>query len=351
MIMKKKILSIILAGICIFALTACAGIRGNNDGVSVYHNEDYHFKFYYPSAFRFTDLIENEEVDDECDITFDGGKHGEMLLTCRFNKQKNLHDYAKANNFLPENITSVTPSSFIYDMRNADKPYYLIVSATKRMVVTARYEYSDKDDEQKRNFCDSMAFEFTTYANVPRENRFLSDEIYMANGNFSLKIPANATYSLSPAPSGQIPEDIEKNENTTKYENANCTDIDVLAKYYYAHYRIVDASLSEFGNPLSTADADKVNASIISSLANNKISDIKITQAKLINPAEDNAYIYVSYTCKYNGKDGYGAYISGYNGKQFYEYCYVCQNDAPNGEKTQFEDLLSNAEFSKQEKG
>lgn len=331
---------------CIFPLASCTAARTSDSGVSVYTNEDYHFKFTHPSSFSFKEFIESEEVADECDILFTGQEDDVITLSCRFNPEKTLHDYAKSKKFLPQNMTSVTPASFIYDMRDSDTPYYLIVSATKRMVVTAEYKYSDKNDEKRRSLCDDLKFEFTTYANVPGDNRFLSGDIYIADGKFSLNIPANATYELSPEPNGEIPEELEKGEDPQKYKNANCTDIDVFAKYYTAGFRAVEGSKSHFNDVLTDSDAEKTDASFISSLCGDKISNISISEKRLLEDKEKGFYICVNYTCEYNGEKGFGAYIAGYNEYTFYEYAYACRNDTPKGEQTQLFDLLASAEFT-----
>lgn len=335
--MKKRIIILLLALVCLCSFSCCSIAERSGSEMSVYSNGDYHFEFTHPSSFSLKETIENEEDDDECDFIFKDSEDRQITISCKFNQYDDLYEYVKGNSFNTKKITSLTPASFIYDMRDDKKPMYMIVAATKRMVVTTSIEL-DAQDTQGLELCDKLSFVFTEYANVPRENRFLSDDITLYQKHLSLNIPANAEYTLYPEPA-QIPDGVE---NVEEFDaNAACDAIDILATHYAASYKINVRSSSPYANDgLTSHGANSVQPEYISELTNGAVSGAVFRDGSLMD-GELGAYIYAPFVCEYNGEQCYGAYISGFYGELYYEYAYACANSAPDGEREQFEDLLA----------
>ena len=339
--MKKRIICLLLSLICAFSLVCCQRAESSSSDLSVYENEDYHFKLTYPSAFSLKETVEFEENSDECDFIFKDGNDRQITVLCRFNPYKNLYTYVKESKLNIKNITSLTSASFIYDMKNDEKPFYQIIAATKRMVVTVDFRF-DQQDPSAEQICEKLSFVFTEYANVPRENRFLSDDVSINASHLSVNIPANAEYTLYPEPA-KMPDDIQNEEEFDA--NKDCTDLDIYSNYYASSYRMTDRSLSPYASSgLTSQGANSVDAEYVRTLSDERIDNITFSQGKVLD-GPFGAYIYAPFTCEYNKKASYGAYIAGFFGDLYYEYAYSCNNDAPDGECEQFKSLLASLEI------
>ena len=326
-------------------LVSCQ-MQRSTSGTSVYTNEDYHFKFTRPAAFSAVELVENEEDADECDIFFKDPEGGRIItLSCKFNPNENFYEYATENGFAKDKITNVNQNTFIYDDRENNEPAYYLISATKRMIFKAEYKYADKDSEDDKAVCDSLKFEFDTYANTPKKNPLLSDKIFLYEDKFSLKVPANTAYKLLPEQESE--PTVETDESGEEIHRASpYTSIVANGKYYTASY---DFAPSETAF-LKLADITEQMALVIErehiiEVADGLISDLDLSKGQLLTSAEGN-YIFIPFTCTYKGGESYGAYAAGYSSDgYFYEYTYACQNEAPDGEAEQFRQMLQSASF------
>ncbi len=327
-------------------ITSCQ-IKRQVTGVSVYTNEDYHFKFTRPAVFSAVELVENPEDDDECDIFFKDIEGGRVItLSCKFNPNDNFYEYATENGFDKDKITSVNQNTFIYDDRENSEPAYYLISATKRMIFKAEYKYSDKDSADDIAVCDSLAFEFDIYANTPKKNPLLSSEIYLYEDNFSLRIPANASYKLSPEqenePTAETDENGEEIHTPSPY-----TSVTAENKYYTASYNISPSETAFLKlSDITEQMALVIDKEHIAEVSGGLVSELSLSKGELLTCAEGN-YIFIPFNCTYNGKACYGAYAAGYSQSgYFYEYVYACANDTPSGEAEQFRQMLQSTSFS-----
>ena len=339
--MKKRIICLLLSLICACSLVCCNKAESSLSDLSVYKNDDYHFEFTYPSAFSLKETVESEENSNECDFVFKDGSDRKITILCRLNPHDDIYAYVKESGLNEKKITALTYASFIYDMKNEDNPFYQIISATKRMVITVDFRF-DKQDTSAQQICENLSFVFTEYANVPRENRFLSDDVSINASHLSVNIPANAEYTLYPEPA-TLP-DGEQNEDEFD-ANADCTDLDIYSNYYASSYRMINKALSPYASSgLTSQGANSVDAEHVYALSDERLDNITFLQGKMLD-GPFGAYIYAPFTCEYNGKASYGAYIAGFFEDLYYEYAYSCNNDAPDGEREQFESLLASLEI------
>lgn len=348
--MFKKIICILLAVCFALPLSSCS-TRRQVTGVSVYTHEGYHFSFTRPAVFSDVELIENEEDDDECDIFFRDPEGDRVItLSCKFNPNENFYAYATENGFDKDKITSVNQNTFIYDARDSDNPEYYLISATKRMIFQAEYKYEDKNSTADREVCDSLKFEFDIYANTPKQNPLLSEKIYLFEDKFSIKVPANAVCKLLPEADEPTSEETapETAETTGEEERVPSayTSITASGNHYTASYKLASSEeaflqLGEITEQMALA----IESPRITEVSDGMITDISVSKSELLSCAQGN-YIFISFTCTYNGNSSYGAYGAGYSASgYFYEYAYACSNDAPSGESEQFRQMLQSVTF------
>lgn len=348
--MKKRLLTVAFAVCFIIQFVSC-GRSTQELAPLTYVNEDYHFSFTRPGEFSSVELIENEEDNDECDIFFkDPDTDREIVLSCKFNPEESFYAYMTSSRFDKDKITCVNQNTFIYDDRDSKKPSYSLISATKRMIFTAEYEFDKDSAEDEAGICEIMAFEFDIYANTPKLDPMLSDPIYLYNDTFSVKIPANAQYTLLPeqeptAPETEDTEESETDEDETPLPSPY-TAVIVKNRYYAAKY-----SLSSSSDALISADdvtedtAKAVSTSEIETFFDTLVSGVVIQKAELLS-SEEGAYIFIPFNCTYGNSASYGAYVMGYSHTgTFYNYAYVCTNDAPSGESDRFKGMLESAIF------
>ena len=341
--MLKKISCILLSLCFVLSLASCS-IRRQTTGVSVYTHDEYHFSFTRPSAFSEVEIAESEENSDECDIFFKDPESDRVItLSCKFNPNGNFYNYATQNGFDKSKITCVNQNTFIYDERDSDIPSYSLISATKRMIFKAEYKYSDKENTADRNVCDSLEFEFDIYANTPKQNPLLSEKIYLYQDKFSVKIPANTNYKLSPE---QVPDNSDIADDSEEVAPSPYTDITATSKYYTASYKIAPSEKAFLKLADITAQmALVIEKAHITEVSGGLITDLTLSKGELLTCSQGN-YIFVPFTCTYNKNAGYGAYAAGYSTDgYFYEYTYACANDAPDGESEQFRQMLQSVTF------
>ena len=344
-IMLKKLLCILLIVCSAIPLASCSSGKAPT-GTSVYTHEGYHFRFTRPAVFSEVELIENEEDDDECDIFFKDPVNGRVItLSCKFNPNDNFYEYATENGFDKDKITSVNQNTFIYDDRNSSEPSYYLISATKRMIFKAEYKYTDKESAEDRSVCDSLEFEFDLYANTPKKNPLLSDKIYLYEDKFSLQVPANISYKLLPEQENE--PSVETNEKGEEIHKASpYTSVTASGKYYTASYDIAPSEKAFLKlEDITEQMALVIDKEHISEVSDGVIKSLSLSKGELLACSEGN-YIFIPFTCIYNGNAGYGAYAAGYSSDgYFYEYAYACANDAPEGETEQFRQMLQSVCF------
>ncbi len=344
-IMLKKISCILLSLCFVLSLASCS-IRRQTTGVSVYTHDEYHFSFTRPADFSEVETVENEENSDECDIFFKDPETDRVItLSCKFNPNENFYEYATQNNFDKNKITCVNQNTFIYDERDSVTPSYSLISATKRMIFKAEYKYSDKESTVDRDVCDSLAFEFDVYANTPKQNPLLSDKIYLYQDKFSVKIPANADYKLSPEEEQNSSAAADDSDDETHIPSPY-TDITAIGKHYTASYKLApsEKAFLKLGD-ITAQTALVIEKTHITEVSGGLITDLSLSKGQLLTCSQGN-YIFIPFTCMYNGNASYGAYAAGYSSEgYFYEYTYACTNNAPDGETEQFTQMLQSVTF------
>ena len=344
-IMLKKISCILLSLCFVISLASCS-IRKQTTGVAVYTHDEYHFSFTRPAVFSEVESLESEENSDECDFFFKNPENGRVItLSCKFNQYKNFYEYATQSGFDKNKITCVNQNTFIYDDRDSNSPSYSLISATKRMIFKAEYKYSDKQSTADRDVCDSLGFEFDVYANTPKQNPLLSEKIYLYQDKFSVKIPANANYKLSPE---QVPDNSDIADDSEEEAPSPYTDITATTKHYTASYKIAPSEKAFLKLADITAQmALVIEKAHITEVSGGLITDLTLSKGELLTCSQGN-YIFVPFTCTYSKNAGYGAYAAGYSADgYFYEYTYACANDAPDGESEQFRQMLQSVAFEK----
>lgn len=346
--MKKRLLTAVFAVCFILQLVSCSeGAKPLPP--STYVNEDYHFSFTRPGEFSSVELVESEENSDECDIFFKDPDTDRMIvLSCKFNPEDDFYSYMTSSRFDKNKITCVNQNTFIYDDRSSSSPSYSLISATKRMIFTAKYEMEGSASREDIAICDAMAFEFDVYANTPKLDPMLSGTVYLYEDMFSLKIPANAEYKLLPEQEAVTPDtstDTSDGEEDTHVPSPY-TSVTVKNRHYTAKYSLSspnDAALSP--EKITEETAKAVTADEITEFSDTLISGVTLKKAELLS-SEEGDYIYVPFACVYGNGASYGAYIMGYSHTGvFYKYVYACQNSAPEGESDRFKGMLESAVF------
>ncbi len=346
--MKKRLLTAVFTVCFILQLVSCSrGVTALPP--STYTNEDYHFSFTRPGEFSAVELVENEENTNECDIFFkDPDTDRTIVLSCKFNPEDDFYSYMTSSRFDKSKITCVNQNTFIYDDRSSSSPSYSLISATKRMIFTAKYEMEGSASREDIAVCDAMAFEFDIYANTPKLDPMLSDTIYLYEDTFSLKIPANAEYKLLPEQEITPPDtsaDTSTDEEDTHIPSPY-TSVTVKNKYYTAKYLLSSPSDAPLSSEKITEETAKaVMSDEIAGFSDTLISGVTLKKAELLS-SEEGDYIYVPFTCVYGNGVSYGAYIMGYSHTGvFYKYVYACTNNAPTGESDRFKGMLESAVF------
>ena len=317
-----------------------------------YENSDYHFTLTYPSYFSEIKEIPSEENGDEYRIELRHGKNDMIVVDISYKTASNLYEFAELSNFDKSKITplsmSVFPNainSFSYDKRvnlSFQKPAFYIYAMTKRMLYTISYEY-DSDNENGSAVCDALAFEFDTYANVPKESQFMSPSYVLAYGYSSVTAPADATVMLYPNPSHMSA--IKLDEETGS----------VVNQLYYAYRRITEVTgysyfvhdlpeTASFTLPeLAKNEYDENMAAVLTELlgTGSGVTNIRMDEKGTYSNERLVNYRKIYFTCYYNGKPASGTVSVGFTSMlKPYRSVYLVINDASAAERVNYECTL-----------
>ncbi len=359
--MKKifgSITLLLLLTIALQSLCACSAGRDEEIKSVSYVDEEYHFTLKYPSNFSKPNKEELDEDGDEAMYTLTSGDE-KITLSCMFNTEDSFYDYINAytnkNKYNKNNITFKNASSLVLDCREEKKPTYYIISATKRMIYTLEYALVGEATEAYNKKCELLDFEFSLYANVPKDNDSLSDPVTLNNGAFDIRIPANCTYTLTPA-LDEIPYktvEVEEETDGEKYKKEiQIVDTD---KYngifaYTDMYAVYTGSYTEQNAVAARSEVQnnsiEFDAQRIAELLGGKITACEASDSGEVRENNEKTYVIFNFKCKFGKTDCTGTYMIGYaeNGSCF-EYAYLKKPKTPTGEAQQLYDMLASADF------
>ena len=205
---KRAAVFILILFIAVHALAGCSYInrfrQEDPDRTVTYYNEDYHFYLTHPAYFSKTEIKESEENGDEINIKLIADENDLIDIDIRYKNEggassSNIYDYIARNEFAKSKIVPLSKNSFSYDDRDGESKKYYIYAATKRMIYVISYEPGENNAKEEL-VVNSLGFEFDTYANVPKENAFLSSPYLFAMRYCRVQIPAEAdlTFDIEP---------------------------------------------------------------------------------------------------------------------------------------------------------
>lgn len=343
---RKRILSLLLAAVAVLpALVSCSRIRGlrrNTPEILKYVNEEYHFSLTRPSSFSEVVETPSEENDDEYLIELKNGDDKVISVEIVYKPTDNIFDYAEL--YCPEknNIIPLSTNHFAYDQRECPsykKPAYYIFANTKRMLYIVKYEYEHGDKDADK-VVSSLVFEFDIYANLPKENAFLSPAYLFAASRMSVKIPADASVSFYPDPSS-VPA-VYVDEETGKIVRPNVGDkskiFAVSGKYFYA----ASMPLARFSlDQLASDDTDALIPDLIAELSDGKAVNVKLSAKGERKENSLAKYRIINFTCLYNGQAASGSVTVGYTAfGRYFEYIYAASEDMSEAGFTNYNDMI-----------
>lgn len=342
------------------SLCSCSVNRHEEIKSVSYSDDEYHFVLKYPSDFSKPKKEELDEDGDEAMYTLTSGEE-KITLSCLFNTEDSfydyINDYINKNKYNKNNITFKDASSLVLDCRKEKKPTYYIISATKKMIYTLEYALVGEDKEAYNKKCELLDFEFSLYANVPKDNDSLSEPVSLNNGMFDIRVPANCTYTLTPE-LDEVPYKTVEVEDEVDGEKIK-KDVEVVDtdKYngiiaYTDTYVVYAGSYTGQNAPITQENVKnnslELGAEYVTKLLGDKITACKVNDGGEVRENNNKTYIIVNFECSFGKTDCTGTYMIGYaeNGACF-EYAYLKKPNAPEGEAQQFYDMLSSADFPK----
>ena len=197
------------------------------------------------------------------------------------------------------------------------------------MIYVISYEPGENNAKEEL-VVNSLGFEFDTYANVPKENAFLSSPYLFAMRYCRVQIPAEAdlTFDIEP---------IYGENGTADYSFAR--RVTAVAP----HYKAV------FGSPLITRygylqydeiDLDADAAAIIEELCPDLENVVFESEAEKRTNGKVR-YSIITFTCDYNGVYSYGQLSVGFSGITYIEYVSVINGTASDAELQNYTDMLA----------
>lgn len=350
----KRIISVFLIfAVFIPCFASCSyleRLRPKKAEITTYTNSDYHFTLTYPSRFSEIKEIPSEENGDEYRIELRRNDTDMIVVDIKYKTASNLYEFAEISGFDKSKITplsmSVFPNainSFSYDLRQCapyEKPSYYIYASTKRMLYTVSYTY-DKNDENGPAVCDTLAFEFDIYANVPKESQLMSPLYYFAAGYVSVSVPADNTVNFYPNPdhAPAVVADPETGEITKPMYTAYNR---ITAKSDYSYFALdVPETTSVSLNDLSGDSFDDNMAAILSELAGADITNAKLNAKGTFSRERMVNYRKLYFTCYYNGKPASGTIMVGYTAMlKYFRNVYIVSDDATAAQRVNYESTL-----------
>ncbi len=354
--MKKVIALIILLPCLISLFSGCGLKRVFSDGVSkaYYTDDDYHFKVTYPSTFSGPETNYLDEDENEVEYKF---KNGDELihLTCLFNKESNFYNYIVNSGFDKRYIKFKTAHSFVYDTTGTDNPGYKIVMATKKMIYTLDYTSSDMSSQAYISNLEFVDIEFTTYANVPKENATLSDGISLADTSLTVRVPADCDYILTPVmqevPYKTVEVEVEEDGETVKKEE-KVIDTDKYrgiiisnSEYIFNFSSPIDGQAPYKPEQINEGAVSAVTAERAQTMLFSKATDVKLDGQAQYRTVDGKSYFICGIVCSVDGREYKGTYSVGYTKTGVcFEYTYV-STSLTEGENSQFMAVIESAQY------
>ena len=348
----RRILIIILTVTAVLtSFVSCSRLnrfRGEAPVISKYVNEDYHFTLTRPSAFSEIVETPSEENADEYHIDLKKSETDLISIDIVYKKAQDLNEFAEL--YCPDKsrIIPLGTNHFAYDQRECpsyQKPAYYIYASTKRMLYIIKYEY-EHGDENADDVVDSLTFEFDIYANLPKDNAFLSPPYYFASSRMWICVPADATVKFYPNPD-TVPQ-VYVDEETGKV-------IRPLVSLYQQLIATADKYMLSAGMPFTSRytaealDAEGIDGQLtetIKEITDGKVINIKISDKSEKRESEKARYRIMNFSCLYNGNLCSGTVTAGYTtlGKYF-EYVYVIADDANEAVFRNYDDMIHSIRF------
>ena len=333
----KATAAFLIAAIAACSFCGCDRIRNllpkeDPDRIVSYTNDDYHFTLTHPAYFKKTEVKESEENGDEINIKLIADDDDLIDIDIRYKNEggvssSDLYGYITRNGLDKNRLVPLTTNSFAYDDREGETSSYFIYAATKRMVYVISYAHN-ADNEKEQFVIDSLRFSFDAYANVPKENAFLSDPVTFAAGFCKLHFLADA----------EISSDIEPayDENGAP-DYMFCRKITESSQFYTAAFSaplIGRYNYLQFDDTDIEADAQTVTEEILPGL-----QDLRFKEAY----ARTNGairYKIIYFDCSYGGRPATGSLTAGFKNMNYFEYvCVICE-DADDPEIRNYTDMI-----------
>lgn len=345
--------ALLLAAVLLPLMISCSKLpflnRGKSD-ITKYVNEDYHFSLTYPSYFSTVKEIPSEENGDEYRIEISHNQTDLIYVDISYKKAADLYEFAELFGLEKEKIKPLSmkefeksTNSFSYDKRDCpdnEKPAYYIFASTKRMLYTVCYEY-ERGNKNADKVCDTLHFEFDVYANVPKENQFISPGYSINQNNASVSIPADYSVKLYPSPESVPVVTVDEESG------------EVIRPDYSAYKSIEAASVTgyfilsfEKDNALSlqqlTEDAaDDVMKSSFADICGAELSDITFEEKGVYKAANSTTYRRIYFTCVYNGSQASGTFTAGYTaGSRYFNAIYLLSDDSSDAQRLCYDDMI-----------
>ncbi len=335
-IKTAAILLLTVFAVCSFC--SCSRIMGllpkeDPDRTVSYTNEDYHFTLTHPAYFSKTEIKESEENGDEINIKLIASDDDLIDIDIRYKNENgesspSLYGYITRNGFDKDRIIPLTTNSFAYDDREGEAAAYFIYAATKRMIYVISYSHKE-NNEKEQLVIDSLNFSFDSYANLPKNNAFLSDQIKFAGNLFKLRF-------LAESEAGFDVEPYRNEDGTANY--MFCRMITVSSRYCKAVFNVPMAQRYQY------LEYDKID---IEADAETVISEICPGFEDIVYGESDDRtngtiiYKIITFYCKYNGKTAVGSLTVGFNGLSYFEYVSVICEDATDAELRNYTDMIA----------
>ncbi|MBQ1848564.1 MAG: hypothetical protein II135_11205 [Clostridia bacterium] len=343
---RRRILSILLLITAVLpALVSCSRIRElrrKTPETLKYVNEDYHFSLTRPSSFSEIVETPSEENNDEYLIELKNSDGKVISVEIVYKPTENIYEYAEL--YCPEKnrITALSSNHFAYDQRECPsyrKPAYYIYANTKRMLYIIKYEFEHGDKEADK-VVDSLKFEFDIYANLPKENAFLSPAFLFAASRMSVKIPADATVRFYPDPDS-VPA-VYVDEETGKVIRPNVGNKSRIFAFSNKYFYSAAMPAARFTpEQLASDDTDGAVTDLITELSEGKAVNVKIAAKGERKENSLTKYRIINFTCLYNGSPSAGSVTVGYTSfGRYFEYIYASTEDMDEAGFNNYNDMI-----------
>ena len=334
---KKIAVTVLILVLTANALCGCSllGYIKNEDPerIVTYVNDDYHFTLTHPAYFSKTETKEYEDNDDEINIKLIASEDDLIDIDIRYKNEKRdssstLFDYIVNNGFDKNRIVPLTSNSFSYDDREGETYAYHIYAATKRMIYIISYAH--KPDNEKEQFViDSLSVGFDMYANIPKENAFLSSPYKFAYGTCSFQALADAEVSFDIEPTYGEDGTADYRFCRTVYAESQTYKVSfgspLVPRYSYFEIDTIDLS----------AEAAALTDELCPGLENVVFGEV----SEKVNGRLK--YKIVPFECTYNGVTSVGSLTIGFSTLTYFEYVCVINDTVTDAELQNYSDMLA----------